>query len=179
MNSCKFWSRILVIVGGIAMLIGALDPMEGSAVILPGSGLFALGAFLGQHERRLVAYRVWVFILIAIGVGALWGLSAMGGIGGASGHSIWCGVLILPYLIGWFMGIWGPGSPRWLLLLGIAVGLWYLVMLAMILQHESVQKAGGTIVFLGALGVLTIVGCVSRLWLSKPKAVATDKPGGC
>jgi hypothetical protein len=179
MNARELWSRILVIAGGIAMLVGALDLLEGSAVILPGSGLFALGAFLGQHERRFIAYRVWVFILIAIGVGALWGLSAIGGIGGASGHSMWWGALILPYLIGWFMGIWGPGSPRWLLLLGIAVGLWYLAMLAMILKHESVQKAGGTIAFLGALGVLTIVGCIGRLWLSKPKAVATHKPGGC
>jgi hypothetical protein len=179
MNARELWSRILVIAGGIAMLVGALDPMEGSAVILPGSGLFALGAFLGQHERRLVTYRVWVFILIAIGVGALWGLSAIGGIGGTSGHSMWWGVLILPYLIGWFMGICGPGSPRWLLLLGIVVGLWYLVMVAMILKHADVQKAGGPVVFLGALGVLTIVGCISRLWPSKPKAVATDKPGGC
>ena len=35
-------------------------------------------------------------LLIAIGVGALWGLSMFGGIGGKSGHSIWWGVLILP-----------------------------------------------------------------------------------
>jgi hypothetical protein len=39
-------------------------------VILAGSGLVALGAFLGQGERPLIAYRVWVFILILIGVGA-------------------------------------------------------------------------------------------------------------
>jgi hypothetical protein len=87
-------------VGSIAMLVGAVDPMEGSVVILPGSGLVALGTLLGQSERRLIAFRVWVFILIAIGVGALWGLSMVGGIGGSSGHSIWWGVLILPYLIG-------------------------------------------------------------------------------
>src|ERR1035437_521846 len=99
MNARELWSRILVIVGGIAMLVGALDPMEGSVVILPGSGLFALGTFLGQHERRLITYRVWVFILIAIGVGAMWGLSAIGGFGGTSGRSMWRGVLILPYLI--------------------------------------------------------------------------------
>ena len=97
------------------MVVGAIDPMEGSLLILPGSGLVALGTFLGQSERRLIAYRVWVFILIAIGVGALWGLSMVGGFGGKSGRSMWWGVLILPYLIGWNMGIWGPGSPRWLL----------------------------------------------------------------
>jgi hypothetical protein len=75
MNARSIWSRILVIVGSIAMLVGAHDPMEGAVVILPGSGLVALGAFLGHSERRLIAYRVGVFVLILIGVGAMWGLS--------------------------------------------------------------------------------------------------------
>ena len=44
MNTRSIWSRILVLVGSIAMLVGALDPMEGSVVILPGSGLVALGS---------------------------------------------------------------------------------------------------------------------------------------
>ena len=38
MNARKLWSRILIIVGGIAMLLGAIDPLEGSLLILPGSG---------------------------------------------------------------------------------------------------------------------------------------------
>jgi hypothetical protein len=162
------WSRILIIVGSIAMLVGALDPMEGSLVILPGSGLVALGTFLGQSERRLIAYRVWVFILIAIGVGALWGQSMIGGIGGNSGRSMWWGVLVLPYLIGWSMGIWGPGSPRWLLVLGIGVGLWYQAILAMVLVRAGLQRGGQAIV-ISALGVLTIVGCISRLTKRTPE----------
>ena len=84
MNARNLWPRIMVVVGGIAMLVGAIDPMEGSLLILPGSGLFAIGTFLGQSERWMIAYRVWVFVLIAIGVGALWGLSMIGGIGGSS-----------------------------------------------------------------------------------------------
>jgi hypothetical protein len=111
MRTRELWSRILIIVGSIAMLVGAIDPLEGALLILPGSGLLALGTYLGQRERRLVAYRVWVFILIAIGVAALAGLSAVGGFGGHSGLSNWWGVLVLPYLIGWSMGIWGPDSP--------------------------------------------------------------------
>lgn len=162
MNARKLWSRILVIVGSIAMLVGALDPMEGSLIILPGSGLVALGTFLGQSERRLIAYRVWVFILIAIGVGALWGQSMIGGIGGDSGRSMWWGVLVLPYLIGWSMGIWGPGSPRWLLVLGIGVGLWYQAIFAMVLARAGLEHGWAAIV-ISALGVLTIVGCFSRL----------------
>jgi len=137
--------------------------MEGSVIILPGSLLVALGTFLGKCERQLIAYRVWVFILVAIGVGALWGLTMIGGIGGKSGHSMWWGVLILPYLIGWSMGIWGPGSPRWLLLLGIGVGLWYLNILAMVLRHPVRQGGPLAGIILGVVGVLTIGGCISRL----------------
>jgi hypothetical protein len=170
MNGRSIWSRILIIVGSIAMLVGALDPMEGSVVILPGSGLVALGTFLGQSERRLIAYRVWVFILIAIGVGAMWGLTRVGGLGGNSGRSIWWGVLILPYLIGWSMGIWGPGSPRWLLWLGIVVGLWYLALLGMVLKSSgrhhgamSAMQSAMPVIIIAAIGVLTIGGCISRL----------------
>ncbi len=87
MNARNAWSRILIIAGGIGMLVGAIDPMEGSLLILPGSGLFAIGTCIGRAGRRLIAYRVSVFILIAIGVAALWGLSAVGGFGGTSGRS--------------------------------------------------------------------------------------------
>ena len=165
-NARSLWSRILIVLGSIGMLVGAIDPMEGSLIILPGSLLVALGTFLGQCERQLIAYRVWVFILIAIGVGAMWGLTMVGGFGGKSGHSMWWGVLVLPYLIGWSMGIWGPGSPRWLLRLGIVVGLWYLAILALVLkrsgQHDGAMSALPGII-IAAIGVLTIGGCLSRL----------------
>jgi hypothetical protein len=105
MNARQRWSRSLVIVGGIAMLIGAVDPMEGSLVILPGSGLVTLGTFLSNSGRGLLIYWIWTFALIAVGVSALFGLSAFGGIGGTSGHSMWWGVLLLPYPVGWIMGV--------------------------------------------------------------------------
>jgi hypothetical protein len=148
------------------MLVGALDPMDGALVILGGSGLVALGTFMAQSERGLLAYRVGVFILIALGVGAMWVMSNAGGFGGHSGRSIWWGVLILPYLVGWSMGIWGPRSPRWLLLLGICVGLWYLAILAMILNHSVGQHGGKSVlpgIVIGSIGALTIGGCVNRL----------------
>ena len=107
MNSRMLWSRILKVVGGIAMLVGTLDPMEGSLLILPGSGLVALGMYLGGKDRQTVRYWTLVFILIAVGVGALFGLSAVGGIGGGSGHSMWWGILILPYPLGWLMAVAG------------------------------------------------------------------------
>lgn len=162
MNFRSRLGRVLVILGGLGMLVGALDPLEGSAVILPGSGLMALGIYLGQGERRLIAYRVAVFILVAMGVGAMWGLSSAGGIGGNSGYSMWWGVLILPYLIGWSMGIWGPGSPRWMLWLGMAVSLWYLALAVMVQMRPRPEHNFVSFVMV-ALGVLTIGGCINRL----------------
>jgi hypothetical protein len=166
MNARSTWSRILIIVGSIAMLVGAVDPIEGSLVILPGSGLVLLGTFLGQNDRRLITLRVWAFILIAIGVGALWGLSVGGGIGGNSGRSMWWGLLILPFPIGWCISIWGPGSPRWVLMLGIIVGLWYLAILAMVFKGSGRSPGDmglAPIIVIGTIGVLTIGGCILRL----------------
>jgi hypothetical protein len=54
MNARKLWSRILVIVGGIGMLLGAIDPLEGSLLILPSSGMVALGMFVGKGQRRIL-----------------------------------------------------------------------------------------------------------------------------
>jgi len=167
MNSRERWSRVLAVVGSGAMLLGAIDPMEGSLLILPGSGLVALGAFVGHGERRMVAYRTWVFLLVAFGVGALYGLSALGGFGGPSGRSMWWGVLILPYLIGWSMGVWGPGAPRWVPTLGIGVGLWYLAIPAMVLiqskSHPGRPIVPAVLIVVGMTGLLTIGGCIFRL----------------
>jgi len=107
MDSRMLWSRILRVGGGIAMLVGTLDPLEGSMLILPGSGLVALGMHLGGKRGKTVLYWTWVFILIAVGVGAMFALSALGGIGGKSGHSMWWGVWILPYPLGWLMALAG------------------------------------------------------------------------
>ncbi len=107
MNSRILWSRILKVVGGVAMLLGSLDPLEGSMLILPGSGLVALGVYLSGKDRRTVLYWTWAFILIAVGVGALFGLSAVGGFGGESGRSMWWGLLMLPYPVGWLMALVG------------------------------------------------------------------------
>ena len=103
----------------------------------------------------------------------MWRLSMAGGFGGKSGLSMWWGVLILPYLIGWSMGIWGPGSPRWLLVLGIGVGIWYLnfSILALVLSSRLQRAAMSDLpcITFAAIGVLTIGGCISRLKKRIPK----------
>jgi hypothetical protein len=107
MNTRLLWSRILKVVGCVAMMVGTLDPLEGSVLILPGSGLVALGVYIGGKDHRTVLYWTWAFILIAVGVGAMFALSAVGGIGGRSGHSMWWGILLLPYPMGWLMALAG------------------------------------------------------------------------
>ena len=107
MNPRTLWARILVTLGGIAMLLGTVDPLEGSLLILPGSGLIALGTFIGKSQRNVIRYWLWVFGLIAVGVAAMFVLSAFGGIGGESGHSMWWGIFILPYPAGWLMALVG------------------------------------------------------------------------
>jgi hypothetical protein len=152
------------------MLIGAIDPMEGSLLILPGSGLVALGTYFSDEQRSLFSYRLWVFILILIGVGALFGFTMLGGIGGDSGYSGWWALLLLPYPIGWSMGIWGPGSPRWVLWSGILVGAWYLFLpILMTMLRESVQLKDLGIVglLLATMGIITISGCIYRLRKTK------------
>jgi hypothetical protein len=98
-------ARILIIVGLVTMVIGLIDPLEGSLVILPGTGLAALGAGLGRASHRTLLY--WGFALVAVGVGAMWGMSAMGGIGGSTGRSMWWALVLLPYPIGWVLGLVG------------------------------------------------------------------------
>jgi hypothetical protein len=164
MNTTSPWARFLLIAGFIAMLVGAIDPMEGSLLILPGSALVAIGTFLNNEERWIIIYRLWVFFLITIGVAAIWWFTMLGGIGGTTEYSMWWALFIVPYPIAWSMGIWGPGSPRWVLWAGIAVGLWYLVILGIVFMKSDLFSEGNyTVLFISAIGLLTIGGCIYRL----------------
>jgi len=97
------WARIIYIIGVVALTIGIVDPLEGSVVILAGSALVALSTFLikDRHWKIFLAS----FIMILIGVIALFYLSSLGGFGGQSTLSWWWGTLILPYPVGWLLSI--------------------------------------------------------------------------
>jgi len=97
--------QILLGVGIALILIGSLDPLEGSVLILLGSGLGALGTHFGRADIPTRKYWLTILILNAVGVGELWQLSAFGGFGGKSGHTWWWGLLLLPYVMGWLMAI--------------------------------------------------------------------------
>lgn len=173
MNTTNRLTRYLLIAGYIAMLIGAIDPMEGSLLILPGSALVAIGTFLGNRHREIIIYRLWSFFLIIIGVAALWVTTMLGGIGGNSAYSMWWALFFLPYPIGWSMGIWGPDSPRWVLWSGIVVGIWYILMMFLVIKmsHRWTETSVEAVIiggFIAAIGIVTIAGCIYRL--RKPKA---------
>jgi hypothetical protein len=98
-------SRILVVTGLVAILAGTLDPLEGSVVILAGCAALAAGAWIGHSPHRTLAFVA--FALVLIGVAALFGLSAIGGIGGNSGRSLAWGLTLVPYPIGWIVALIG------------------------------------------------------------------------
>lgn len=159
MNTRESWSRFPIMVGSLAMVAGAIDPLEGSLLILPGSALVALGTYFSSAQRRLLAYRLSAFVLILIGVAALWGFSFVGGVGGGTGRSgAWSLLMLVPCLVGWILIIAGPGSPRWLLWLGFGIGLYYVS-----LMLSFVVRFGETDWWLAAVGVPIIGSCVYRL----------------
>lgn len=105
MYTSHTWSRILVIAGLISMVAGAIDPLEGCVVVLAGIAAAAIGAYLGQTHKRRFLYSG--LAAVVCGVTAMIILSELGGIGGRSGHSLWWGLLMVPYPVGWLLGLIG------------------------------------------------------------------------
>jgi hypothetical protein len=94
--------RIVHIIGVILLCAGMLDPMEGSVVIVAGSFLIALSAFI-RCDRHWKIF-LTLFISIAVGVFFLFYLSTFGGFGKGA-LSWWWGILDLPYPIGWLITV--------------------------------------------------------------------------
>ena len=93
--------QIGFIAGVVLVLLGTLDPLEGSILVVIGSVVLAVVTrlFRDPHARY---YRM-AAILILVGVAALWVLSAFGGFGGDSTLSYGWAILILPYPLGWLL----------------------------------------------------------------------------
>lgn len=110
------WPRILKAVGVGCILVGSLDPVEGSLLIAPGSGLLALASHLGREDPRVVREWFVLFGLMAFGVIQVWELSQFGGLGGQTGVSMWWGLLVLPYPVAWILTLvrLGAAGIAWL-----------------------------------------------------------------
>jgi hypothetical protein len=98
MNPTIVSSRILIAVGLLGTLVGAVDPLEGSFVIVPSVWLVLIGAFLSKS--RYIKLLAWSFLLVMCGVGAMIVFTWWGGLGGKSGHSLWWALFIAPYPVG-------------------------------------------------------------------------------
>jgi len=101
-------SRQLLIAGLVLMIAGILDPLEGSVVVVAGGALAAVGAYLGRSVRFTMI--AGAFVLILIGVAAMFGFSALGGVGGTSGRSLWRMLTMAPYPIGWLIELFATVS---------------------------------------------------------------------
>lgn len=166
MNTSNLIPRMLLVAGYAAMLIGALDPMEGALIILIGTGAVAMGTFLSTQSFRLTRFQSTVAASVAFGTAALWALSSLGGFGGVSRLSPWWGLFILPYPLGWLAGLWGPASPRWAVKCGALIGLWYLAIGTIAVAgaaHRTRSQSLFPVLALGAFGLVTIVGSIVRL----------------
>ncbi|GAA4281057.1 hypothetical protein [Gaetbulibacter aestuarii] len=97
------WERIVFKIGVMALIIGALDPLEGSIIIMIGSALIALSLHLRKDDYR--KFFLFAFLTITFGVFFLFYLSSLGGFGGTSTLSWWWALLIVPYPMGWITSI--------------------------------------------------------------------------
>ena len=95
-------ARILYIIGVIALLAGAIDPLEGSVIIAGGSTLLAITTAILKDPHRKIF--LWCFVAIAIGVAYMFYISSKGGFGGTA-RSWWYGAPVLPYPMGWLITV--------------------------------------------------------------------------
>lgn len=96
-------SRILFIIGVIALLAGVIDPLEGSIAIAAGSGLVTISAYM-THDKHRENY-LFSLLLTVFGVFFLFFFSSLGGFGDGAVLSWWWALLILPYPLGWLLAI--------------------------------------------------------------------------
>lgn len=101
--SSNRWARGLIVIGIVLMLVALTDPLEGSLVTIPGIAAVAASARITRSRRRTLTY--WAGGLLVMGVSTMWILSAFGGLGGDTGRSLWWALVLLPYPVGWLLGL--------------------------------------------------------------------------
>ena len=95
------WPRILYVAGLVALIVGAIDPLEGSIIIAAGSIMLAISTFMSQDiHRKLFAL---LALCVCLGVITIWYVSSLGGFDPATDWWWWVG--IAPYPLGWIATI--------------------------------------------------------------------------
>ena len=94
------WKGLLYVVGILLFFMGALDPLEGSVLIVLGSVLIVVYKYLrgDRHKKGFLAG----CLCIAVGVGYMFWLSNLGGIGPHAKPWVW-GIPMALYPIGWIL----------------------------------------------------------------------------
>lgn len=102
MNKRMLWSRILTVIGTVA-LFSVLDINQDVSLVGPlvGGAMISLSAYLAGSRFRRLAY--WAFGLTTIGGSWMVIISALGGFGGETGQSTWWALTLLPYPVGWIL----------------------------------------------------------------------------
>lgn len=164
------WTQVLAVPGGLAVLIGGVDPLEGSILILIGTALLAGAALVARADRGVLAARGTHLALAAFGFAAVWILTIGGGVGGSAGRSMAWAALGLPLAAAWSLSFWGRGAPRWMNWLGLLGGGWYLAlpMLVMTKSRTNPHILWSALAALAVFGVATVAGCVWRLRQPRP-----------
>lgn len=101
MRDRKKWLRAIYIAGVVAIIIGTIDPLEGSVLIVAGSVLLSLTTYLNQNRFWKIYFAAMVMIIT--GVICMFYFSSLGGFGGKSALSWWWITLVIPYPAGWLM----------------------------------------------------------------------------
>jgi hypothetical protein len=107
-------SRALGMAGLLALLVGAVDPLEGFPLVLGGGVLAVIAARLARS--RWFRPMAWGLGLATGGCAAMVVLSALGGIGGQSELPAAWGLTVLPYPIGGSLLLAGSELLLWQLL---------------------------------------------------------------
>lgn len=99
------WTRPLLIIGTLGLVVGTIDPLEGSVLIVAGVALITLAAFLGgSRHRRLLASSL---VILGAGVAGMWIISGYGGVGETPGGR--CGGWFQSWCLTSSAGCW----PSW------------------------------------------------------------------
>lgn len=95
--------HILYKAGITMLLLGILDPLEGSVVIVAGSSLLTFSAW--KLRKPLRPWLVAAWAMIGAGVAYRFYISSLGGFLGSTGRTWVWGLPILPYPVGWLTTI--------------------------------------------------------------------------
>jgi hypothetical protein len=91
----------MFVAGVVALIVGAIDPMEGSVVIASGAILLGFAVNLsGDRHRRIFTL---ASALIVLGVAAVWVLSFFGGFHPTEEWGWW--IAVAPYPVGWLLAM--------------------------------------------------------------------------